>query len=483
MLNHFDIVISGGTVVDGSRAMRFDGDVGIVGDRVVAIGDLSSARRKNTIDASHRIVAPGFIDVHTHDDQAVIADPAMTAKVSQGVTTVVTGNCGISAAPLPEAEVLPMPLSLLGRSDLRFRTFRDYLDHLRDATLSVNVIPLVGHSSLRACTMDDLNRAASDAEIASMRDLLWDALDAGAFGLSTGLAYPTAINAPTVEVIEVGRPLTKFGGLYVSHMRNESDNVMDSLSETFEIGRELGVSVVVSHHKIGNPRNFGATSHTLPYIASAMEKQSVCLDCYPYDAGSTMISTDPDMLDGRVLIISSETHPECAGRNLEDIANDWGVSKVEAARRLQPGSAIYFLLSESDMQDILRFPYTMVGSDGLPGTERPHPRLWGTFPRVLGRYCRDLGLFPLETAVWKMTGLTAKNFGLADRGVLKEGCFADIVVFDYETINDRADYQNPTLNSSGIDLVMANGDVIWENNRHTGCHPGRVLTRAAEAGA
>jgi N-acyl-D-amino-acid deacylase len=153
MLNHFDIVISGGTVVDGARAMRFDGDVGIVGDRVVAIGDLSSARRKNTIDASHRIVAPGFIDVHTHDDQAVIADPAMTAKVSQGVTTVVTGNCGISAAPLPEAEVLPMPLSLLGRSDLRFRTFRDYLDHLRDATLSVNVIPLVGHSSLRACTV------------------------------------------------------------------------------------------------------------------------------------------------------------------------------------------------------------------------------------------------------------------------------------------------------------------------------------------
>ncbi|SMG54912.1 N-acyl-D-amino-acid deacylase family protein [Paraburkholderia susongensis] len=481
MSKPFDIVISGGTVVDGSRGLRFDADVGIVGDRVVAIGDMSSASRNQTIDATGRIVAPGFIDVHTHDDQAVIYDPAMTAKVSQGVTTVVTGNCGISAAPLPDTHVLPMPLSLLGRQDLRFATFRDYLDHLRDSPLSVNVIALVGHSSLRACTMDDLSRAASEAEIASMRDLLSDALDAGAFGLSTGLAYPTAINAPTAEVIEVGRPLTKSGGLYVSHMRNESDNVMDSLSETFEIGRELGVSVVVSHHKIGNRRNFGATSRTLPYITSAMEKQSVCLDCYPYDAGSTMISTDPNMLDGRVLIISSEAHPECAGRDLDDIASDWGVGKVEAARRLQPGSAIYFLLSETDVRDILRFPHTMVGSDGLPGTEKPHPRLWGTFPRVLGRYCRDLGLFPLETAVWKMTGLTAKNFGLVDRGVLKAGSFADIVVFDYDTVNDRADYQNPTLRSSGIDIVIANGSVIWQNGEHTNCHPGRVLTRTAEA--
>ncbi len=482
MSTPFDIVIAGGTVVDGSKTPRFDADVGIVGDRIVAIGDLSSARRNATIDATGRIVAPGFIDVHTHDDQAVLADPAMTAKVSQGVTTVVTGNCGISAAPLPSppaGQALPMPLSLLGRADLRFATFHDYLECMRASALSVNVVALVGHSSLRACAMDDLNRAATDAEIATMRDLLSEALDAGAFGLSTGLAYPTAIHAPTSEVIGVGRPLTASGALYVSHMRNESDHVMDSLSETFEIGRALDVSVVVSHHKIGNPRNFGATARTLPYIASAMEKQSVCLDCYPYDAGSTMISTDPNMLDGRVLIVASETHPECAGRDLDDIAREWDVSKVEAARRLQPGSAIYFLLSESDVRDILRFPDTMVGSDGLPGTEKPHPRLWGTFPRVLGRYSRDLGLFPLETAVWKMTGLTAKNFGLVDRGVLQAGAFADVVVFDYDTVNDRADYQHPTRVSSGIEVVMANGSVVWRNGEHTQCHPGRVLERAA----
>lgn len=477
MLNLFDIVISGGTIVDGSRALRFDADVGIVGDRVVAIGDLSAVAREETIDATGRIVAPGFIDAHTHDDQAVMADPSMTAKVSQGVTTVVTGNCGISAAPLPASDGLPMPLSLLGRPDLRFRTFRAYMDALRDSPLSVNVVTLVGHSSLRVSVMDDLGRAATEAEIVSMRGLLSDALDAGAFGLSTGLAYPTAINAPTAEVIEVGRPLAGSGALYVSHMRDESDKVMDSLSETFEIGRELGVPVVVSHHKIGNPRNFGASSRTLPYITSAMEKQSICLDCYPYDAGSTMISTDPNMLDGRVLIISSETHPECVGRNLDEIAVEWRVGKVEAARRLQPGSAIYFLLSETDVQDIMRFPHTMVGSDGLPGTEKPHPRLWGTFPRVLGRYCRELGLFPLETAVWKMTGLTAKNFGLADRGVLKQGCFADIVIFDYETINDRADYQNPTLPSSGIHFVITNGSVVWQRGERTALYPGRVLKR------
>lgn len=480
MLNFFDVVIAGGTIVDGSRALRFEADIGIVGDRIVEIGDLSLADRKETIDATGRIVAPGFIDAHTHDDQAVIADPMMTAKVSQGVTTVVTGNCGISAAPLPDSDWLPMPLSLLALKDLRFGTFRGYINHLRGSPLSVNVVALVGHSSLRACAMDDLSTPATEAEIALMRDLLSDALDAGAFGLSTGLAYPTAINAPTAEVIEVGRPLTRSNALYVSHMRDESDKVMDSLTETFEIGKELGVSVVVSHHKIGNPRNFGATSRTLPYITSAMEKQSVCLDCYPYDAGSTMISTDPNMLDGRVLIISSEAHPECAGRYLDDIASEWHIDKVEAARRLQPGSAIYFLLSETDVQEILRFPHTMVGSDGLPGTEKPHPRLWGTFPRVLGRYCRDLGLFPLETAVWKMTGLTAKNFGLADRGVLKSGFLADIVIFDYATINDEADYQNPTLLSSGIDIVIANGSVIWRDGGHTNRYPGRVLTRASQ---
>ncbi|SDV46200.1 N-acyl-D-amino-acid deacylase family protein [Chitinasiproducens palmae] len=479
--NLFDIVIAGGTVIDGMRTPRYDADVGVIGDRIAAIGNLTTAPRRLTLDARDRIVAPGFIDVHTHDDQAVLHEPEMPAKVSQGVTTVVTGNCGVSAAPLPARAELPMPLSLLAEAGLRFGTFADYMARLRASPSSVNVVPLVGHSSLRACAMARLDRAAEPEEIDRMRQMLDEALEQGAFGLSTGLAYPTASAAPTAEVIAVGRALREHGALYVSHMRNESDRVEEALEETFEIGRALGVTVLISHHKIGNPRNFGGSARTLPMIAAAMKRQGICLDCYPYDAGSTMISTDPDMLDGRVLIVTSEPYPEHAGRDLDDIALQWRVGKQEAARRLQPGSAIYFLLSEDDVRNIMRFPDTMIGSDGLPGTDKPHPRLWGTFPRVLGHYCRDLGLFPLETAVHKMTGLTATNLGLTNRGAVIEGYAADLVVFDHVTVGDLADYRAPKRASAGIDHVLTNGSVTWTGGSHTGRRPGCILRRREKA--
>ncbi|MFM0741935.1 D-aminoacylase [Paraburkholderia xenovorans] len=471
----FDLLILGGTVIDGTKIPRYDADVGILGDTIAVIGDLSKARAPKVIDARGKIVAPGFIDAHTHDDQAILVEPQMTAKVSQGVTTVVTGNCGVSAAPLPLGAPLPMPLSLLDRDELRFAAFGAFLDSIRRSPPAVNVVPLVGHSSLRACTMTDMNRPATETEIDDMRSLLSDALDAGAFGLSTGLFYPTAKRALTSEVIEVGRALSSRNALYVTHMRDESDDVMTSLAETFQIGRELDVKVIISHHKVGNRRNHGRSAQTLAFIQKTMKQQAVCLDCYPYDAGSTMISTDPNLLDGRVLVVASDPHPECAGRDLGDIALEWGVSKEEAAQRLQPGSAIYFLLSETDVQRILEFPPTMIGSDGLPGTSKPHPRLWGTFPRVLGRYCRELGLFPLETAIWKMTGLTARNFGIENRGTISVGMAADLVVFDAGQVIDRADYDHPTRTAVGIEYVVANGQLTWKHGVHTEICPGRLL--------
>jgi N-acyl-D-amino-acid deacylase len=477
-----DLLIRNGTVIDGTRAPRFDADVGIAGGRIVAIGKLAGRATHEMLDATGRIVAPGFIDSHTHDDQALLAQPDMSFKVSQGVTTVVTGNCGISIAPLAPGSPLPSPLDLLDvEARARFASFADYFAELERMPAAVNVAALVGHSTLRARTMAALDRAAGPQEIAAMQQLVAEALDAGAIGLSTGTFYPPAEHATTEEIIAVGRPVGERGAIYVTHMRDEADRVMESLDETFHIGRELDVPVVVSHHKLQNAANFGRSAVTLPHIRAAMACQCVGLDCYPYNAGSTMIRTDRGMLDGRVLIASSQRHPECAGRDLDAIAAEWGVSKEAAARRLQPGSAIYFLMDENDVRRILAFDETMIGSDGIPIGEKPHPRLWGTFPRVLGHYSRDVGLFPLETAVWKMTGLTARNFGLGDRGTLVLGQAADVVVFDAATIRDAASYDEPTRRAEGIVAVVVNGMITWRLGRHTGARGGRLLRRDPRA--
>lgn len=473
-----DLIIRGGTVIDGTKAPRFDADVAIHQGRIVAIGDLAGYSANQTLDATGRIVAPGFIDSHTHDDMAVISQPDMSFKVSQGVTTVVAGNCGISAAPLRRDMELPMPLGLLeAPAESRFTRFADYLDALRAQPSSVNVAAMVGHSTLRAVTMPDLDRPANPQEIAKMREMVEEAMQAGAIGLSTGTFYPPAAAATTEEIIEVSRPLSSRKALYVTHMRDEGDKVMESLEETFRIGRELGVPVVVSHHKVQNQQNFGRSAVTLPFIQESMKHQCIALDCYPYNAGSTMIRTDRGMMDGRVLIASSAPHPEMAGRDLDQIAAEWGVAKDEAARRLQPGSAIYFMMDEHDVQRIMAFDETMIGSDGIPVGDKPHPRLWGTFPRVLGHYSRDVGLFPLETAVWKMTGLTARNFGLEGRGTLQVGQHADVVIFDAATVRDAANYETPTLPAEGIDAVIVNGAVTWRQGAHSGARNGQVLAR------
>jgi len=438
----YDLLIRGGTVIDGTKAPRFDADVAVLDGRIAAVGDLGGARAARVIDAAGLIVAPGFIDSHTHDDQALFAQPDMAFKVSQGVTTVVAGNCGISAAPLKKGMKLPMPLDLLDVPDAeRHASFAGWVAALRALPPATNVAALVGHSTLRAATMDSLDREASAAEIAAMQALLVEALEAGAIGLSTGTFYPPAVKASTEEIVEIGRPLAAHGGLYVTHMRDESSKVMEALDETFRIGRALGIPVVVSHHKVQNKPNFGRS------------------------------------------IASSTPHPECAGRDLGDIAAGWGVAESEAARRMQPGTAIYFLMDEPDVQRILAFDETMIGSDGIPTGEKPHPRLWGTFPRVLGHYSREVGLFPLETAVWKMTGLTARNFGLADRGTVAVGGHADLVLFDAATIRDAATYEAPTTPAEGIHAVIVNGGVAWEGGRSTGVRRGEVLRRTPSAAA
>jgi N-acyl-D-amino-acid deacylase len=481
MTGHFDLLIRGGTVVDGTRAPRFAADVAVRNGRIAALGDLQGARAEAEIDATGKIVAPGFIDAHTHDDRLLLSDPSMAPKASQGVTTVVAGNCGISLAPMP-AGVKPVPpLDLLdeGGGWFRFPSFAAYVEELRAKPAATNAALLVGHSTLRVQAMDDLERPANAKEIARMRALADEALAAGAIGVSTGLWYEPASAATTEEVIEVCRPLTARKGLYCTHMRDEGDRVMESLEETFRIGRELGVPVVVSHHKVMGRANHGRSVETLPLIEARMREQAIGLDCYPYCASSTILTASRVDVATKVLVTWSKPHPEFAGMELAEIANKMGLSSGEAIAKLLPAGAIYFSMDEADVQRILAFDNTMVGSDGLPHDSAPHPRLWGTFPRVLGHYSRGLGLFPLETAVHKMTGLTAKTFGLQDRGVLQEGYAADIMIFDAGTVDEAATFARPIQPAKGIDAVIVNGEVIWREGKATGARPGRVLGRNA----
>jgi N-acyl-D-amino-acid deacylase len=260
-------------------------------------------------------------------------------------------------------------------------------------------------------------------------------------------------------------------------MRNEAEHVLDSLDESFAAGRAAHAPVVISHHKTTGVANFGRTAETLPKIAAAMQRQEVGLDVYPYIASSTVLRTERIDEALKVLITWSKAMPEMAGRELADIAAEWGVGLGEAARRLQPAGAIYWMMDEADVQRVLAFAASMVGSDGLPHDVHPHPRLWGTFPRVLGHYSRELGLFDLETAVHKMTGLSAARFGLTGRGTIAEGACADICVFDPATVIDRATFAEPTLPAAGIDHVFVNGRLVWTDGKPTGNRPGRALRR------
>ena len=481
MTEHFDLLIRNATIVDGTRAPRYSGDIGVRGDRIEHIGRLDGARADIEIDATGKIAAPGFIDAHTHDDRLMLSSPDMAPKVSQGVTTVVAGNCGISLAPAPEGMSAPItpPLDLLDNVGewFRFPTFRAYVEELGAKPAATNSALLVGHSTLRVVAMDNLERPATPTEIARMRELAHEALAAGAIGGSTGLYYEPAAAAPTEEVIEVFRPLTQFKALYVTHMRNEAEHVTDSLDESFRIARELGVGVVISHHKVNGLPNHGRSTQTLELIRRQMQVQEIGLDCYPYCAASTILSAQRATVASRVIVTWSNPCPQHAGRDLAEIARELGVSQDEAVARLLPAGAIYFSMDESDVQRILAFEPTMIGSDGLPHDAFPHPRLWATFPRVLGHYSRMLGLFSLETAVHKMTGLTARTFGLKDRGVLKPGAHADITLFDATTVGEGATFEKPIAPAQGIDTVVVNGSIVWRDGKATGARPGRVLSR------
>ncbi|GAB0063571.1 D-aminoacylase [Pseudomonas syringae] len=475
----YDLIIRNALVIDGSDTPGIRADVAISEGRIQRIGSLTGASAREEIDAAGRVLAPGFIDVHTHDDTVVIRKPEMLPKISQGVTTVIVGNCGISAAPVSLSGNPPDPMNLLGdAAAFVYPRFTDYRAAVENARPAVNVAALIGHTALRSNHMDDLLRSASPEEIAAMREQLRDSLEAGALGLSTGLAYASAFSAETSEVKQLAEELSAFGAIYTTHLRSEFEPVLEAMAEAFDIGRHARSPVIISHMKCAGAGNWGRSPQLLAALEEAAQDHPVGCDCYPYAASSSTLDLKQVTDAFRITITWSTPHPDQGGRDLQDIAADWGLSLLDAARKLQPAGAVYYGMDEGDVERIMSHPLAMIGSDGLPEDPFPHPRLWGAFPRVLGHFSRDKGLFALHTAVHKMTGLSAARFALHERGLIREGYWADLVLFNPQTVRDVADFKDPQRAAQGIDGVWVNGRLSYAEGKAQGERQGRFLPRS-----
>jgi N-acyl-D-amino-acid deacylase len=514
-----DLLIRGGTIVDGSGGPRTRNDVGIQGDRIAMIGDLANAHAKTTINADGLIVCPGFIDMHTHSDRSLLEDGLAQSAIRQGATTHVIGNCGSSPAPVAE------PVTLYGHS---IRTYADYLGALKAHGTSINVCGLVGHNSIRRAVMGSQDRKPTAGELRRMQDHVDEAMRAGAVGLSTGLVSPPGTYSETPEIVALARVVARHAGQYSSHIRGEASTLTEAVREAIRIGREAGLPVQISHHKAAGRENWGTTRKTLPMIEAANRAgHRVRVDVYPYHAGSAGLAQlvppwaheggnaallgrlkDPvqrrriaqDMVRGtdnwpnffkiqwddiQITTVGNSANRKWIGKKVADVARSRSCAGVEACIDLLiEGNGrvgmINFIMDEREVQQVLKHPLAMIGSDGRSVSAdtaqgMPHPRYYGCFPRVLGRYCRQLKLFSLETAVHKMTGMPAEQLGLADRGLLKTGLAADVVVFDAKTVIDKATFQSPHQYPEGIQVVVVNGRVVILAGNHTEARPGRVL--------
>lgn len=496
MAAEYDVLIRGATLYDGTGEAPRRADVALSGDRIAKIGELADARASVAIDASGLALAPGFIDVHTHDDFALVVRPEMDFKILGGVTTVVVGNCGLGAAPYPMATFMARTFHP-GATLPEWSGYAGYLAQLEREPPSTNAAVLVGHGTARASVMGNEKRAPSVTELELIKAIVREGRDAGAVGISSGLVYQPGTFATTDEIVALVAEMSGTGALYATHMRNEGAKLLDSVREAIEIGRRAGVPVQISHHKAAGADAWGLVHESLRLIERAQaDGMDVHADQYPYTAGSTTLlailqnggfEATPSALGSiapeHVVIASAAKRRDWEGRSIAQLAQELELPAREAAKRaleLSPGiTAVMHSMSEDDVRTVMRHPSTMIGSDGVPSLPgKPHPRLWGTFARVLGRYARELGLFPLEEGVHRMTGMPARKFGLRDRGAIREGAFADLVIFDAARIIDVGTYEDPNHPPAGIHHVFVNGTRAVRDGAHTGARPGRPLRRA-----
>jgi N-acyl-D-amino-acid deacylase len=493
-----DLLLRGATVFDGTGAAPRIADVAVRGDRIASVGASEGARASVSVDASGLALAPGFIDVHTHDDFALFVRPEMEFKILGGVTTVVVGNCGMGAAPWPAAMFMAHAFHPNARLP-EWHGYAGYLDRLDREPASTNAAVLVGHGTARASAMGNAKRAPTADELDAMRAIVHEGRDAGAVGLSTGLIYEPGRYAATDEIADLAAQLSGTGALYATHMRDEGMRLLDSVREAIEIGRRARVPVQISHHKASGRDAWGSVRESLRLIERAQaEGLDVHADQYPYTAGSTVLAAvlqngafgdGPSRGLGRlepgdVAIASAPGHADWEGRTIAELSASLALPARAAAEHVAesaPGvTVVMHTMDEDDVRTVMRHPSTMIGSDGIPTLPgKPHPRLWGTFARVLGHYARDLGLFSLEEAVHRMTGFPAEKFGLRDRGVIRAGAFADLVLFDPARIIDVGTYADPNHPPAGIHHVFVNGTAVVRDGAHTGARPGRALRRAS----
>ena len=524
-----DLRISGGTIIDGTGAPGRPGDVGVRAGRIVVLAPESRTPATRTIDATGLVVTPGFVDVHTHSDllggDDTERDVLRLASVRQGVTTEICGNCGISVFPA-EPEHLDELADLVGATFGSPSAAYESLDAFAAAQTHPrwnNLATLVGHGAVRTGVMGIADRPATSSELARMADLLDTALHEGAAGFSTGLIYPPGVYAETEEIVALARVAARHGKPYVTHLRDEMSRVEQALDEAVAIGRASGATLHVSHHKTAGKAAWGATNRTLPTLTDARaDGLDVMCDVYPYTAASTTLHAmlppwmaadgitamlsrldEPDMRDRvrndiasglpgwentvgsnggwhSIVIASAPRTRNHEGRTVADIAEEQGADPVDAACELltaNEGSVAIISRSmhEDDVRRVLASPLSMVASDGVPRLGKPHPRWAGTFARVLGRYVRHERLLPLETAIYKMTALPAKRFGLRLRGQITADAIADVVVFDPAVVRDGATYDDPLAHPRGVQTVVVGGEIVIDNGEVRSASPGRIL--------
>ena len=484
-----DLAIRNARILDGSGQPSFEGDVEVDAGWIREVGS-STADARETIDAKGLCLAPGFIDVHAHDDGAFIRHPDMRFKLAQGVTTCVCGNCGFSAIPAtPGADAATASGGILAGLEGDFTDLDGYFDAALAKGPAINNIMLVGHNTVRATVMGLEQRAPTAAELADMKGLVSKAMEQGACGFSTGLIYRPGRWSDTDEVIALAEAAQPFGALYTTHMRNEGDRLLEAVDEALRIGREAGVHAHISHHKSAGRRNWGKVGSSLAKVDAAIAAgQAVTLDVYPYTAGSgrmieyfNLDRIDPELAEV-IRIASCPAFREFEGRMVKDIAAERAVDATEVVRMILTAPrgdrtiCIQFIIDEGDVETNLKHADMMVGSDGIPELRgKPHPRLFGTFPRVLGEYVRRRRVLGLEEAVRRMTSVAADTFGLAKRGRIQEGCHADLVLFDPATVSDLATYDEPKHEPAGVMMVMVNGKVAFRDGEQTEARAGQML--------